>query len=255
MKSSMNVSLATVESFELAVISDRSPSAQAETRRFLPGLWLSGGLALAGMVCLVFVDFPIGHYFKTHPLHGDLADAVDATEHFGTPFGQLLILGTILTISRGRISWTGRVFWGTCAAGLAAGLVKLLIARTRPRAFEFFTLSITDSFTGFFPLGTGGALAQSFPSAHTASAFGFAALMSWACPTGRPAFLLLAALCGLHRICTQAHFPSDVCFGAALGWFVGSLFVSWPPLSRPFDRMEAWWRRRFSAGQVRADRA
>jgi len=250
----MNASLATMESPELGVISDHSPS-QAAACRCLPGLGLSGGLLAAGIVCLVFVDVPVGHYFVAHPLHGDLADAVDAAEHFGTPFGQLLILGTILTIYRGRISWTGRVFSGTCAAGLAADLAKLLIARTRPRAFGFAELPIMDSFTRLFPLGDGGALAQSFPSAHTASAFGFAALMSWACPSGRPAFLLLAALCGLHRICTQAHFPSDVCFGAALGWFVGCLFVSWSPISRPFDRMEAWWRGRFPPRQTRTARA
>lgn len=79
---------------------------------------------------------------------------------------------------------------------------------------------------------------QSFPSAHTASAFGFAAVLSSAYPKGKPVFLLLAALTGFHRIAFSAHFPSDVFFGAALGWFVGCLFSSENWLGRKFNQLE-----------------
>ena len=199
--------------------------------------------------CFAMVDFPVGNYFAGHPVDGLLGELLDAAEHFGTPFGQGLILLSLTAIAQWQEPRAIRIFIGACAAGISANIVKLLIARTRPREFEFEGASLLDGFTEWFPFGAGGSAIQSFPSAHTASAFGFAALMCWAFPTGRSAFLVLACLVGLQRICSSAHFPSDVLIGAALGWTVGRAFVESRRIREWFDRLESWLSRRSSTPQ------
>ena len=183
-------------------------------------------LLMLSAVCLFTVDYSVGKSFSSSKLHGEIKRIVDTTEHFGTPYGQILIL---LCLAAGT-GWTDRrgirIFVGTAAAGLAANLGKLLIARSRPKAFDFENSNIFDTFAGWFPFHSGGHAMEGFPSAHTASAFGFAAMLSWAYPKGRTFFIIMGLLVGVHRIATSAHFPSDVFAGAAIGWAIGDSFTA-----------------------------
>ena len=52
-------------------------------------------------------------------------------------------------------------------------------------------------------------------------------------PRGRLWFYVLAGLCAMNRIDGGAHFASDVCWGAALGYLMAVLLPT-------ADRMEAW---------------
>jgi membrane-associated phospholipid phosphatase len=146
-----------------------------------------------------------------------------------------------------------QAFVAATAAGLSADIVKLVIARTRPRAFDFDAHSLAEGFTKIFPLWSGGSAMQSFPSAHTASAFGFAALMTSLYPQGGPAFVTLATLTGMQRIGAGAHFPSDVSVGAALGWLVGVAFLRWSPLASRWERWDHHWKSGIRAPFARAD--
>jgi membrane-associated phospholipid phosphatase len=68
----------------------------------------------------------------------------------------------------------------------------------------------------------------SFPSAHTASAFSVATVFAQRYPTHRWAPWLaygLAGAIGFSRVSGQAHFPSDVFMGAALGFSIGRFVV------------------------------
>lgn len=221
---------------QLDLPADSIPISQAGHRSRLP--WL---LLLAGVFSFFCLDQSLGQKFAARPVRGELSDLLSAAEHFGTPYGQLLILLSILTVQQFRAPRVVRIFTGAAVAGLTADVIKMLLARTRPRGFDFHAGTVLDTFTGWFPLGAGGSNAQSFPSAHTACAFAFAALLVWAYPAGRRAFVALALLAGLQRICAGAHFPSDVCCGAALGWMVGESFVRVPAIASRFDRLEAWW--------------
>lgn len=194
---------------------------------------------LLGIVCLLTVDRMLGAHTSKYPLRGELGNLFDAAEHFGTPYGQLITLLTLFTCGAASFPKLTRVFAGATAAGLAADVAKLMVARTRPRVFNFESGSLWDGFTGWFPFGAGGAAAQSLPSGHTASAFGFAVMMIWAFPQGRPAFLVLAVLTALQRVLDGAHFASDVCMGAALGWTVGLMFTQVGALPGLFDRWES----------------
>lgn len=204
-------------------------------------------LFVLGLISLLTIDHSVGKYFAEHKLPGELREFIDAAEHFGTPYGQLLGLLCVAAATGWQERRVVRIFLGTSIAGLAANVVKLLIARTRPRAFDFDTAGILEGFVGLLPLGMGGSSIQSFPSAHTASAFGFAALLTWAFPRGRNTFIVLGLLVGIHRISTSAHYPSDVFVGAAVGWLVGLWFTgtTWP--ARQFDRLEKSGKRNASA--------
>ena len=210
-----------------------------------------GTLGLLLMVLAMgLCDAPIGAIFAAHPVQGAIGEFFDAAEQFGTPFGQiilLLILSRLMAISPSgtRCSWDPRVlriFVTTVLAGLSANVGKLLVARTRPREFDF-ALPLVDGFGDWFPLGHGGNGIQSFPSAHTASAFGFAVALGWLWPKHRVLFFCLAILVGLQRISVAAHFPSDVIAGATLGFTVATLYLSNGWIDRIWRAIEDWcWR-------------
>lgn len=193
---------------------------------------------LLGLGCIVTIDHSVATFFSDTNLPGDLNDFLDAVEHFGTPYGQFLGLLCVAAVEGWREPRVLRIFAGTSVAGLAANLLKLCIGRTRPHAFEFETGQRLEEFVSWFPLHSGGSTIESFPSAHTASAFGFAALLTWAYPRGRAVFVILAFLVGFQRVATSAHFPSDILVGAAVGWSVGLLFTGSTSLGRFFDKVE-----------------
>jgi membrane-associated phospholipid phosphatase len=109
---------------------------------------------------------------------------------------------------------------------LGANVVKLLVGRIRPRNYDFPMTSVWDTFTTILPLGAGGSPHQSFPSAHTATATGLAVALAALYPQGRWWFATLALLVAVHRVETSAHYPSDVCAGALVGWLIGNGCVS-----------------------------
>ena len=64
-----------------------------------------------------------------------------------------------------------------------------------------------------------------FPSGHTASAFAVATVFAERYPKFARAAYGAAGLIGASRISTRAHFPSDVFFGAALGYSISHFVV------------------------------
>ena len=66
---------------------------------------------------------------------------------------------------------------------------------------------------------------SSFPSAHTAVAFALAATIYLHDKKSGRLFVGAAVLVGLGRVLANVHFPTDVLFGAALGWAVSVLLV------------------------------
>lgn len=200
--------------------------------------WPTGlALLLLSAICVGVVDQPCSGFLHSHPLEGELTNVFEAVEHFGTPYGAVLILVTIwinIPTLRSRVA---RTMAAAISAGLAADIVKLCVTRTRPKAFDFHQ-SIWSSFTGVFEWGVGGSKHQGFPSAHTAFAIAFAVMLAELFPKSRRWFLCLGALVALQRITTLAHFPSDVLAGAAVGWMVARGFLGTAPMGRLYDRLE-----------------
>jgi membrane-associated phospholipid phosphatase len=216
-------------------------------RRELAWLTIPLAFALAAGLALS-VDCPISHWWITwrdaspYPkwINSGLSrvrDLLEIFENFGNGLGVAVILFTIFVLDPAR-RW-GMLRLGACAygAGLAANGLKLLLARTRPNEFHFLG-DVWTSFGAWLPGTSAGSMGQSFPSAHTATAVGFAAGLVWLYPRGRWLFPLFAVLTGCQRIQTGAHFLSDVLAGAALGSLVALAFLKCGLLPGWMDRLE-----------------
>jgi len=102
---------------------------------------------------------------------------------------------------------------GTALAGGIGGLIAIIAGRFRPLADAANNWVL---FRGFHI----GAKNLSFPSGHATLAFAAAAILCYFYPKSKWIALLLAAGCAFSRVAHQAHFYSDVIFGAVLGWTV-----------------------------------
>ena len=61
---------------------------------------------------------------------------------------------------------------------------------------------------------------ESFPSSHSACAVALSAVLATLYPHGAPTFWALAIICALLRYLLDAHWPSDVLGGIALGYVI-----------------------------------
>jgi undecaprenyl-diphosphatase len=98
---------------------------------------------------------------------------------------------------------------------IIATLIKRLLGRVRPRrenAGRFLGPSLRHA-----------NFRESFPSSHSASAVAFSAVLAFAYPQAAIIFWMLALICAALRYVMDAHWPSDVIGGIALGYLAGIL--------------------------------
>ena len=92
-------------------------------------------------------------------------------------------------------------------------MIKPLVARVRPTV-EMGAIIVGSRKTD-----------ASFPSGHATIAFAMAVVLSSYEPKLRWLFYTLAVCISLSRIFVGAHYPSDVLFGAFLGWSIGACML------------------------------
>ncbi|MFM7185903.1 MAG: phosphatase PAP2 family protein [Planctomycetota bacterium] len=195
-----------------------------------------GLLGVATMLVLVgsaafFIDLPVAAWCKSHRLPGELGRLISLLEISGHSLGAALALIAALTLDHslrvplpGRWQAGERAFTRMLAAtyfgGLIVDLIKVSVARVRPRAAD---LAGVGSWLATFGEGTLATEAprlvdlMSFPSGHSAVAAGLAAALAWRYPHGLPLFAVLAVATAVQRVVSSAHYPSDTAFGAAVG--------------------------------------
>lgn len=201
-------------------------------RRSLDPRWILP-LALILSAALAFpFDVDLAELlYRNEAAHiGWLRDILDNVEPFGHGVGVIAICLTFLLIDRARDrrrGWMRSAVLATSAlgSGMLANVGKLIIGRTRPRNFDFADGSAWETFQGLLPAITQSGAPHSFPSAHAATAVGFAVALSHYFPAGRPMFCLCAILVVGHRLNSGAHFVSDVLVGAAIG-IIWGVFVT-----------------------------
>lgn len=173
-------------------------------------------LALAAVVAPF--DVAVAKWFATHRLPGDLGKAVMLSEAFAHGAGAATILLAVWLLDprlrRGRSIWG--VVAGSFCGGLVTDVIKVSVARVRPRALDFEAVHATLG-TFAAPEGLGGSDLRSFPSGHSAVAAGLACTLAVLYPRGRWLFGIVAAMACFQRIVASAHYPSDVLTGAAIG--------------------------------------
>lgn len=197
------------------------------------------------------IDLPVARWCKQRPspLPSDLLKILNLAEAFAHGLGVTALIVTLL-VSDPTLAlplprrpagarWNFLRLVGAAAiGGLVVDLVKVCVERVRPNSAD---LAEVDSALGTFgpaalaaPLEHAAQL-MSFPSGHAAAAAGLAAALGWKYPRGRPAFAALAVLSALQRVATSAHYPSDVCFGAAIGLMAAAALVGgrqpWPRMA------------------------
>jgi membrane-associated phospholipid phosphatase len=189
----------------------------------------------------LLVDVPLARWCLADHVPGDIERLLNAAEGFGHGLGVLLIIGVIHQLDPAR-RWTlPRLLAASLGAGMAANLVKMTIERARPHHFDFVGGAL-GSFGHWFPFASAGSGGQGFPSAHTATAVGFAAALMVLYPRGRIVFALLAAMVACQRMASGAHFLSDTLCGAAVGCLAAHAVLHSGPVARWFDRAESKWR-------------
>ena len=119
-------------------------------------------------------------------------------------------LGLLATARPGLVHLGLRLGAGSLLAAASAQLLKRTLNRARP----------TSAIAGFEALAENPD-AFSFPSGHTAAAFGVAVAVAGEPHCAGPASLLLAVGIGLSRVYLGAHYPLDVAVGAVLGGVAG----------------------------------
>lgn len=179
------------------------------TAHVLVALVASASLALC-------FDLSIASSLNLIEIEGDPREILTVAETFGHGVGVAIVLLAVWMLSVESRRFVPALLASSLGAGIAADLVKLCIARQRPRDFLFASDNVMDTFGGFFP-GFGPSAMQSFPSAHSATAVGFAVALAVCFPRGKRLFYGLATLTCFSRMQVGAHYFSDVLIGAAIG--------------------------------------
>lgn len=214
-----------------------SASLQAVAHRRSTRRLVALALATAAVLALP-LDLSVMRWATGGHLPGSAEKAIRLSEAFSHGFGAAVILLAVWLLDRGSRSQMPRLVAGTVLGGVLANTLKLVVSRTRPRAFDLDG-QILDSFSGWLSFGRLPSTQEGFPSAHAATGFALAAMLSWRYPAGRTLFVVLAVVSGVQRIVSSAHFPSDVLLGAALGVLGASLCLPGGAASAPFDRFES----------------
>lgn len=203
------------------------------------------GLALLGSAALA-IDMPVAAWCKAGGVPKELLRFLNFSEVFAHSMGAATLLVTALVLDPSlafpsvrwpAVRWPScqptaarermaRMIGATACGGLVVDLVKLCVSRGRPRAIDLISHTSVLTTFGLVPASGRPADAHSFPSGHAAVAFGLCAALAWRYPRGRWLFFGFAASAALQRVATSAHFPSDICFGAALGLAGAALFLA-----------------------------
>ncbi len=108
----------------------------------------------------------------------------------------------------------GFVLLVVIATSLIAMIIKRLLSRVRPGREN------AGTFLG--PSWKHANYKESFPSSHSACAAALSVMLCIYYPAGAVTFWTLAILCGVLRYLMDAHWPSDVLAGLALGYAVAN---------------------------------
>ena len=211
-------------------------------RRYALRYAVIAGLGLCGLVVLPF-DVPLASFFLADRLPGELRSLIHKTEFFGHIYGILGITLTIYLLDESKRRYLPRLLSVATAAGLACDVVKVFFHRIRPCDFSFGAGESTFLGLSFFHVESVHEIYQSsfhsFPSAHTATAVAFAMTLGCIYPKAARWFLVLAALVAVSRFEGGAHYVSDTCIGAIVGYVVACQFLAQGSVGSWFDRWEA----------------
>ncbi|NIA06525.1 MAG: phosphatase PAP2 family protein [Actinobacteria bacterium] len=192
-------------------------------------------------------------------LGGDGVRMLQSLKEFGQPMAILVAFLLIFAMDKARRKMLPRLLLCVLLPSVLVWPLKLTVHRLRPYHAEDYSTTLG---LGFFsgaepakaelsaPLAGKEKIAaqeqpsdsdiQSFPSAHTATAFGFAVGLSRLYPAGQLVFYGLAVGCGLHRVLFGAHWFSDVVAAVFIGILLARAGWRWKNKKTPARRPGAF---------------
>lgn len=178
-------------------------------------------ILLSAVFSYYFLDIPVARGFReSHGLH---ILFWKRTTNFGLALPYIAVCGGFWYFYKDKKPEAARmalyILFAVALSGIAADIIKPLLARYRP------SLLFSDNLYGFsyfhFKFDTN---YLSFPSGHTATAFAVASMLGYYFKRYRYLAFLGAVLVGLSRIALTKHYISDVIIGAYVG-MVSSMFL------------------------------
>ena len=113
------------------------------------------------------------------------------------------------------------LFVPIAVSGIVADILKPLVGRARP------ALILREGVYGFDPLTAHGFIWNGMPSGHATTAFALACALTFLYPRLRLLWFAYALVLAASRVMVDAHYVSDVCAGAFLGWLTVRLFIKY----------------------------
>ena len=185
--------------------------------------WITAGWIAGGTGMFIALDEEINSAFKNNrSIYTE--KLMDVFEPFGNGAFTVPALATVYFLSHfhenEKAKRTALIATESfLITGLYTSILKYSFGRHRPR-----TGNSSTSFDGFSTNKN----YNSFPSGHTSTAFAIATVVAnqyEKIPYIKPISYGIAAMTGLSRINFEAHWASDVFFGAALGYFTAKTLL------------------------------
>jgi len=204
--------------------------------RYKKNDWLVAAPVIAGTLVLIKYDEPIFKKFKSYKLqHQWVKDASPLFTAFGdgkvaVPISVLLFSGGVIFKDQ-KLKQTGTLAMQSMAhAAIISQIIKMAASRQRPYSMngEDHWALFPAYFNGF-KKGYSGPTYNSFPSGHSITIWTLASVIAlqyknhWYIPV---ICYSTATLTSLSRITMEAHWPSDVLVGAALGYGIAKYIVN-----------------------------
>lgn len=216
--------------------------------------WAMVFLLAVGSAGTLAVDTSVSRELRNWGLPGDVAKAIRLSEAFAHGFGATAILGAVWLVAIQRRSAVWFAVLVTALSGVTANGLKSCFVRIRPYATPQIVVESASNADGRPSAERGQAATgekqvvapsfwdarqRSFPSGHTATAWGLAIGLSLVFPRGMWLFGILACMASLQRLTSGAHFPSDVLAGAAIAFACSAILLSLPITRRLLEPQEA----------------
>jgi membrane-associated phospholipid phosphatase len=180
--------------------------------------WLILGLCGFAIVpSLLWLDQACHEQVMTWSFRGDFSAILEFVGLMGHGITSVLVAMLIWNLDRPRRRLAFLVLLVVMLCGTTVTLVKVSLQRPRP----YIAAGVPSETPGESKITNSDF--HSFPSGHTAVAFGLATSLSLLYPQGKVLFFGLASLVGIQRIITQAHYPSDVLAGLLVGVITAQL--------------------------------
>ncbi len=194
---------------------------------------------VAAVVCpfVVRFDNTTSQSIRKGDIPGDLRKAIELSEAFAHGSGATAILLGLLLCTRPPRNGVWVVILMTATSGIVANAMKAAFTRARPYTLDGNVQPF--DLTGWQFLGSGSfwdASQRSFPSGHTATAWGLGIGLALLFPRATPLFLILASMATFQRLYSGAHFPSDAVAGFAVACVSCGLLLLIPRFREQLER-------------------